>query len=139
MATLERALEIAADAYADQTDKAGEPYVLHPIRLMQQMDTTDERIVALLHDVLEDSDWELTDLRDEGFSARVVDAVDNLTKPADADYDAYVDNLAADSLAATVKQADLEDNLDLTRLDSLDEDATDRIEKYHRNWRRLQE
>lgn len=139
MATLERALEIAADAYRGQTDKGGAPYVLHPLRLMMQMNTEEERIVALLHDVVEDSDCTLTDLRDKGFSDRVVSAVDTLTKPPEADYDAYVKSIDPDSLAGVVKRADLEDNMDLTRLNELDSDARTRLQKYHRNWQRLQE
>jgi (p)ppGpp synthase/HD superfamily hydrolase len=138
MATFERALEIATDTYAGQTDKAGEPYILHPLRLVHRMETTEERIVALLHDVVEDSDWELDELREAGFSDRVVTAVDQLTKPEGADYDAYV--AAIDHpLAVAVKQADLEDNLDLTRLSEIEDDDLERIEKYHRNLQRLQE
>ncbi len=80
MSTLERAIAIAAEAHAGQTDKAGERYILHPLRVMLAMETDVERIVAVLHDVVEDSGITLQDLRDEGFAEEAVAAIDALTK-----------------------------------------------------------
>ena len=76
MATLEKAIEIAARAHAGQVDKAGQPYILHPIRVMLRMGSEAERITGVLHDVIEDSDVTLEDLRDEGFDAAILEALD---------------------------------------------------------------
>ena len=116
MSTLERAIQVAAEAHAGQPDKAGEPYILHPLRVMLRLKEPDERIVAVLHDVVEDNpDWTLDRLRGEGFSERVVSAGDALTKRRGEDYEAFVRRAAAHPLAAPVKLADLDDNLDRAR------------------------
>lgn len=116
MTSLEKAIFIAVQAHADDKDKAGEAYILHPLRMMMKMRTEPERIVAVLHDVVEDSDWTLEGLRHEGFTEEVLTAVDHLTKRPGEDYDVFVRRAVQDPLALTVKIADLEDNLDQTRL-----------------------
>ncbi|MBX3179567.1 MAG: HD domain-containing protein [Candidatus Hydrogenedentes bacterium] len=132
MATLERALVIAAEAHAGMTDKGGAPYILHPLRLMHQMTTADERIVALLHDVVEDSPWTLEALRAEGFSENVVAAVDGLTRREGEPYEDFIARGAANPLARRVKLADIEDNLDLRRLGELEEKDLARLQRYQR-------
>ena len=132
MATIERAVAIAAEAHAGQTDRAGQPYVLHPLRLMLRMTTADERIAAALHDVVEDSDWTLDDLRAEGFSEAVVTAVEHLTHPEGMEYMAYVERAASHPVARRVKLADLEDNMDTTRLGEVTDKDARRLQKYHR-------
>ena len=130
MATLERALAIAASAHAGQTDKAGEPYILHPIRLMLAVATDDERIAALLHDVVEDTDWSLEQLADEGFSATVLDAVDALTKrPGETRLDA-ARRAAALPVARVVKLADNADNMDLKRIPNPSDKDFARMKEY---------
>ncbi|HYC31104.1 MAG TPA: HD domain-containing protein, partial [Gemmatimonadales bacterium] len=117
MATLERALEIAAQAHRGQLDKAGEPYLLHPIRVMLRLSGETERMAALLHDVVEDAPaWTLDRLRAEGFPAQVVAAVDRLTKREGEPYEALIERAAADPIACRVKLADLEDNMSLLRI-----------------------
>ena len=113
---LERAIAIAVEAHAGQVDKAGEPYILHPLRIMFRLSTESERIAAVLHDVVEDTSWTLADLRTEGFAEDVVSAVEALTRRPDEDYFDFVRRAAAHPVASAVKRADIEDNLDLSRI-----------------------
>ena len=115
MSTLERAIEIAAQAHAGQKDKVGEPYILHCMRVMMKLAKPNDRIVAALHDVIEDTPWTLPKLRQEGFSAPVVKAVDALTHRDGEKYDAYIKRLGDVPIARRVKLADLSDNMSHTR------------------------
>ncbi|MFC7233408.1 GTP pyrophosphokinase [Saliphagus sp. GCM10025308] len=137
---LERAIEIAATAHADQTDKAGETYILHPLRVMFAQDSEAAMIAAVLHDVVEDSDWTVAELRndDVDFPDEAIDAVELLMKSDDESYEKFVADAAPHPIARAVKRADIEDNMDLTRLDSVDTDTMNRIEKYHNSWKLLQ-
>ena len=132
MSGIDKALGLMAQAHAGQTDKSGEPYVLHPLRVMMRLSSPTERIVALLHDVVEDSDISLQRLADEGFSVEVVDAVGALTKHPGEDYDAFIDRVSRDPLAVRVKIADIQDNIDVTRLQQLGEADLARVQRYHR-------
>jgi (p)ppGpp synthase/HD superfamily hydrolase len=133
LSTLERAIAIAEKAHAGQTDKAGQPYIGHPMRVMKSVGTDEERIVAVLHDVVEDSDWTLDMLLNEGFSATVVDAVDALTKRAGEDYDReFIPRAGRLPLARRVKLADLDDNLARTGLLEPSPENLQRAEKYRR-------
>jgi len=137
VADLEEAIRIAVEAHRGQKDRAGAPYVLHPLRMLLRMRTDAERIAAVLHDVVEDTAWTLDDLRARGFSAEVLAAVDALTRRPGEAYDAFVERAAADPIARHVKLADLEDNLDLRRLDAVTADDLERIDRYLRAYRRL--
>ena len=132
MATLERAIEIAAKAHAGQVDKAGAPYVLHPLRMMLAVSSPEARMAAVLHDVVEDTSVTLEDLRAEGFSASVLEAVEALTKREGEDYEAFIRRVAPDPVAREVKLADLRDNSDLSRIAEPTERDRARIEKYRR-------
>lgn len=138
MSTLERAIEIAARAHAGQVDKAGAPYILHPLRVMMSLATPEERIVGVLHDVVEDTAVTLDDLRREGFGAAVVAAVEAVTKgPSDkgsgwAAYEAFVLRAAANPIGRRVKIADMTDNMDLSRIARPTEKDLARVEKYRR-------
>ena len=114
--TLEDAIALAATAHAGQVDKAGQPYILHPLRILLRLADPDQRVVAALHDVVEDTPVTLDALRLQGFSAAVVEAVDALTHRADESYTDYVRRAAANPLARAVKRADVLDNLDTTRI-----------------------
>ena len=129
-ATLTNALLIATQAHQTQTDKAGQPYILHPLRLMMQFQQEDLQIVALLHDVVEDSDTTLDDLRTAGFAELIIQAVDALTRRKGEDYQAFIARAAKNPLAASVKIADLTDNLDVKRLPLLTEKDFQRLTKY---------
>jgi (p)ppGpp synthase/HD superfamily hydrolase len=134
MATLERAVRIAAEAHEGQKDKSGAPYLLHPLRMMLRMQSDVARMAAILHDVVEDSDWTLDGLRAEGFSAEVVEAVDCLTHREGESYEAFVKRVKGNALARQVKLADLEDNMNLKRLSEVTSKDLARLEKYHRAW-----
>ena len=122
MSTLERAIEIAALAHRDQTDKAGTPYIAHPIRVglgFIRSGDEDRAIVAVLHDVIEDSDITASSLLSEGFSNAIVEAVEALSRREGESYDAFIDRVASNPLAKPVKVADLRDNMDAARLGKL--------------------
>jgi (p)ppGpp synthase/HD superfamily hydrolase len=129
MSDLERAIEIAATAHRGQQGKGGEPLVLHPLRMMLRCADDALRQVAVLHDVVERSEWTLDDLRAEGFAANVVEAVEALTKREGEAYLDYVRRAARLPLAARVKVLDLEDHV--ARLQAL-ADAPDREQKLAR-------
>ena len=137
MANLEEAIGIAAQAHRGQRDRAGAPYILHPLRIMFAMQTDAERMAAVLHDVVEDTSWTLDALRERGFPEPVVTAVDHLTRREGESYEAFVLRAAADPVARRVKVADLEDNLDVRRLGTVSADDVERLTKYHRAWRLL--
>lgn len=132
MATLERAIAIACEAHAGQVDKAGQPYILHPLRLMLRMSTEAERITAVLHDVVEDSQFTVEDLIVEGFALEVVRAVDALSRREGEEYMEFVRRASADPIAGPVKRADLEDNLDLTRILNPTDRDLERTRRYQR-------
>lgn len=132
MNPLERAIFIAVQAHAGAKDKAGKAYILHPLRMMMKMSTEAQRVVAVLHDVVEDSDWTIEGLRSEGFTEEVLTAVDHLTKRQGEDYEDFVRRAVSDPLALRVKIADLEDNLDQSRLKDLTEQDRARIARYEK-------
>jgi (p)ppGpp synthase/HD superfamily hydrolase len=132
MATLERAIEIAAKAHAGQVDKAGQPYVLHPLRMMLAVTTPEARMAAVLHDVVEDTAVTLDELRAAGFPATVLEAVEALTKREGEDYEAFIRRVAPNPIAREVKLADLRDNSDLSRISEPTERDRERIKKYSR-------
>jgi (p)ppGpp synthase/HD superfamily hydrolase len=137
MHLLENALQIALDAHRGQVDKAGRPYILHPLRVMAAMRTDDERAVALLHDVIEDGGYDVARLMDAGIPLRVAQAVECLSKRDGEDYPAFIARVIENPLAAQVKQADIADNIDVLRLEELSEQDLARVAKYHRAWRQL--
>ena len=135
--TLERAIAIAAAAHAGQLDKGGAPYILHPLKVMLRMNTLEERIVAVLHDVVEDCEISLDDLRKEGFSEVVLSAIESVTKVPGESYEDFVERAAQNPIGRVVKLADLEENSDLSRIASPSWEDLERIEKYRRAIGRL--
>jgi (p)ppGpp synthase/HD superfamily hydrolase len=125
-----KALKLCFDVHKEQVDKSGLPYVFHPFHLAEQMETEDTTIVALLHDVVEDSDLTLDDLRQMGFGDTVIAALALLTHDPAVEYMDYVRAVKDNPIARAVKLADLRHNSDLTRLDTVDEKALARREKY---------
>jgi len=130
MTALEKALALALKAHAGQKDKADQPYILHPLRVMVQMEDSRAKIVALLHDVLEDSEMTLNELSQAGFEDEILQAIDCLTKRDGEDYFAYLERVAQNKLARQVKMADLKDNLDVTRLKEITPADRQRLNKY---------
>lgn len=126
------ALRICYEAHAGQLDRAGMPYVFHPFHVAEQMETEDEVCVALLHDVVEDTELTLYDLRAAGMGDEVLAAVALLSHDPGVPYLEYVASVAENELARRVKVADLRHNCDLTRLDAPTERDHERIRKYHK-------
>lgn len=126
-----RAMNIAYSAHMGQFDKAGVPYIFHPVHLAEQMDTEEECIVALLHDVVEDTEVTFEDLEKE-FSKTIIDAIRLLTRDKSVDYMEYVKNLKSNTIARKVKLADLRHNSDSTRLIKITDKDIERINKYKR-------
>ena len=108
---LDKAIKIAVDSHSGQTSNNGEPYILHPLRMMFQFDTSEEKIVAVLHDTIEKTDVDLNYLKDTGFSEQILFAVDSLSRRPDEDYDYYIQRVSKNKLATKVKVMDLHDNI----------------------------
>lgn len=133
------ALKLCFDAHKDQTDKSGMPYVFHPFHLAEQMNDEITTIVALLHDVVEDTPYTLSDLESMGIPAPALDAIRLMTHEKGIPYLDYVAQIKSNPIAKIVKLADLRHNSDLSRLDCVDECALARVEKYAAAIRLLEE
>jgi len=130
MSTIEKAVELAAKYHAGETDKAGKPYLLHPLRLMFAVTTDHEKIVAVLHDVVEDTPVTLEELKEHGFHPDVVNAVDALTKrPGESRVEA-AKRAADNTIARVVKLADVTDNMDLGRISEPEDSDFERLKEY---------
>ena len=125
-----KALKLCFEAHKDQKDKSGIPYVFHPFHLAEQMETEETTIVALLHDVVEDTDYTIDDIKNMGFSDAIIDAIRLMTHNDGSDYMDYVRRIKSNPIAKAVKLADLRHNSDLSRLDKVDDKALTRREKY---------
>jgi (p)ppGpp synthase/HD superfamily hydrolase len=136
--TLEDAIILASQAHRGQVDKAGEPYILHVLRVMLRQNEDAARRVGVLHDVLEDTSVTLSDLKSAGYSEQVRAAVDCLTRRRGETYEAMIERVAMNPLARQVKLADLADNLDPQRALPLDRDAASRHARYTAARERLQ-
>ncbi|NMO17557.1 GTP pyrophosphokinase [Pyxidicoccus fallax] len=139
MPTLEDALTLAVEAHRGQKDKADRPYILHPLRVMMRLETDEERTVALLHDVVEDTPWTLERLRERGYPDAVLSALDALTRREGETYEAFIERLRPHALARRVKLADLEDNMDVRRLAAVTPKDAERLSRYRAAWARLRE
>ena len=129
-AQTKKALKLCFEAHKNQVDKAGLPYVFHPFHLAEQMKDEASTVAALLHDVVEDTDYTLADLRVIGFSAEVLSALALLTHDAAVPYPEYIRQLSRNPIARAVKLADLAHNSDLSRLEQITDADRERAEKY---------
>ncbi|MFK5975974.1 MAG: hypothetical protein QM493_05660 [Sulfurovum sp.] len=128
---IDKALKIAIKAHTGQVDKAGEPYILHPLRLMNQFIDKNLMIISILHDVVEDSAFTLDDLSKEGFSPQITDAINCLTKLKNENYNSFIKRVMTNPLAIKVKIADIKDNLNITRLaKQISDSDIERLKKY---------
>ena len=132
-----RAIDLASTHHLSQRDKGGERYFGHPVRVAENCDTDEQRIVALMHDLLEDTPVTAQQLLDDGFPTHIVEAVQALTRQPGETYEQFIDRLSPNAIARRVKIADLLDNMDVTRLPVLTDDDCRRLQKYHRSWRKL--
>lgn len=137
---LAQAIAFAADKHSDQTDKGGAPYILHPLRMMMRLRTTDYELmaIAVLHDVVEDCNVTFDELRAIGMSDRVVRGVDALTKRPGESYDGFVGRAIDSRDAMLVKREDLRDNSDITRLKGVSEKDLVRMQRYMESFRRIE-
>ena len=137
---LERAIQIAVEAHAGAKDRGGKAYILHPISVMMRCETDEEKIVAILHDVVEDTDWTFDALRQEGFTETIIEALKTVTKHSDEeDYDEFIQRSLKNEIGRKVKIADLRENLDVTRIGELTDKDIERINKYKRALKTLTE
>lgn len=128
-----KAMKLAFKKHINQLDKSGMPYIFHPIHIAEQMVDEDTTIVALLHDVMEDTSTSINELRAYGFSEEVLEALTLLNHDKSVEYEIYIQNISQNPLATKVKIADLEHNSDLTRLDSITQKDMDRVQKYRQS------
>ncbi len=135
---LEKAIEIVVKAHKGQVEKAGMPYVTHLFSVMNRGQSLNEKIVGVLHDLIEDTDWTLDMLRNEGFNEEIVEAVRCITKLSDdEDYDIYIERVKSNNLALRVKLHDLQDNMNVMRKDQLKEKDMVRLNKYLKTYQIL--
>ena len=127
---INKALRISFDAHKNQVDKSDIPYVYHPFHLAEQMDDEKSVIVALLHDVVEDSDYTIEDLKDVGFDKDILDAISLLTHKRYVPYMEYIKKIKPNPLAKKVKIADLKHNSDISRNEIIDIKSQKRFKKY---------
>ncbi|MBT4597512.1 GTP pyrophosphokinase [bacterium] len=130
MNKLEKAIKIALEAHENQLDKGGKTYILHPLRLMIQMPTEELQIIAVLHDVVEDSHYTFEHLIKEGFDVKLIEALQALTKKENERYGDFIKRVQENSLATKVKIVDLKDNSNLDRIQNPTKDDLERVEKY---------
>ena len=116
---LDNAIKFASKVLNGHTDEKGEPYINHAMRVADKMDTEFEKIVAVLHDVLEDTDCSIHDLQDAGFSREVIECVEQLTRKSDFTYFEYIEDISTSEVCKKVKLAELEDNQDIVRVNKL--------------------
>ncbi|RFM35474.1 HD domain-containing protein [Chitinophaga silvisoli] len=138
MITLERAIEIAVTAHHGQKDKYGAPYIGHVLRVMNMGITPEEKIVGVLHDVVEDTDWTFEQLAAEGVTPELLEALKGVTKLSeDEDYDHFVNRTLQNPLSCAVKMNDLTDNMDVKRIPEVTEKDVARLNKYLRAYRKI--
>lgn len=128
--TTKKALKLCFEVHKNQVDKGGMPYVFHPFHLTEQMTDENTTVVALLHDVVEDTDYTIEDLRNMDFNEEILEAISLMTYSKDVPYMEYIAEIKKNPIAKTVKLADLKHNSNLSRLDIVDEKATKRAQKY---------
>ena len=138
MSTLPRAIEIATEAHKGQFDKAGNEYIGHPLRVMEMGRTEEEKIVGVLHDLVEDTDWTFDMLEAEGFAPEIIAALKCVTKLSENEnYDAFIERVRKNPLATAVKINDLTDNMDIRRLPYLSDKDVKRLKKYLKAYKKL--
>ena len=135
---LAKAITIALEAHKEATDKTGMPYAGHIMRVMQAGRTYDEKIVGVLHDLVEDTHWTFDMLLEEGFPPHIVDALRCVTKLHDDEpYEEFIKRVKTNPLAVAVKINDLTDNMDIRRLSELTDKDAKRLRKYLKAYRAL--
>lgn len=135
---IEIAISIALKAHKGQVDKGGNPYILHPIAVMNRVETIEEKIVAVLHDVVEDTEVTIDQLRETGFTDEILEAINLLTRAKEDSYEEFIDKTLKNRIARNVKIADIKENMNLSRIQDPSEQDYMRLEKYKRALERLE-
>lgn len=133
-----KAIKLMFDKQKNEIDKGGMPYVFHPFHLAEQMESEDEVVVALLHDIIEDTDVTIKELTKMGFTKQETDAISIMTHNKNDSYEKYIKKISTNKLATKVKIADLKHNLDITRLNEIKTKDLEKIEKYKKSLRYLE-
>lgn len=136
---LEKAIRIASIAHKNQKDKNGKPYILHPLRVMLSFESYDEKIVAVLHDVIEDSNFTLKDLKEEGFSKEIIEAIDAISRREEEEYFEFIKRVITNKMASRVKLKDLADNMNISRIENPKAEDFNRIKKYKKAEKMIKE
>jgi len=134
---LGKAIAIAVESHTGQIDKKGDPYILHPLRMMFKADTMEEKIIAILHDVIEKTEKDFEFLRNAGISDKIILAVDALSRRSGESYDKYIDRVAENKLAKTIKILDLKDNIYSLNIDKQEQNNSVQYVKYQTALNRL--
>lgn len=135
---IEIAISIALKAHKGQVDKGGNPYILHPLAVMNRVETIEEKIVAVLHDVVEDTEVTIDQLRETGFSEEILEAINLLTRAKEDSYEEFIDKTLKNRIARNVKIADIKENMKLSRIQDPSEQDYMRLEKYKKALERLE-
>ncbi|MCK6073901.1 HD domain-containing protein [Paenibacillus silvae] len=135
---IELAISIALEAHKGQLDKGGNPYILHPLAVMNRVETIEEKIVAVLHDVIEDTEVTIEQLRELGFSEEIVKAIGLLTRSKEDSYEQFIEKTTTNRIARNVKIADIQENMNLSRIKNPTEQDYNRLEKYKKAMERLE-
>jgi len=138
MNNVEKAISIALRAHEGQIQRNGEPFILHPLYVMQQVSGEVMRTAAILHDVVEDSVLSIQDLKKEGFSDEILLIVDALTRKSKEKYEDYISRITNTPQAIPIKMADLRHNMDALRLSVFSDKDGDRMRRYHNAYRVLE-
>ncbi|MEE6129408.1 phosphohydrolase [Chryseobacterium arthrosphaerae] len=127
---LEKAISIAVQAHAGQTDKSGKPYILHVLRVMMKGKSEDEMIGGILHDLVEDTDWTFEQLKEEGFPQHIITALELVTRKDREKYSDFIQRISGNPLAVAIKLNDLDDNMNVNRLNEVTVKDAERLSKY---------
>lgn len=136
--TLDDAIWLATSAHRGQKDRSGQPFILHPLRVMCNMKDDTLRTIAMLHDVVEDTDWTQGGLEEAGYEMDVLYAVDALTRRDDESYPEYITRVLMNRYATRVKLSDIEDNTSIDRMLVTDQRDIERLRRYKLAWDRLE-
>ncbi|WP_308721962.1 HD domain-containing protein [Paenibacillus polysaccharolyticus] len=135
---IESAISLALQAHKGQLDKGGQPYILHPLAVMNRVESMEEKIVAVLHDVIEDSEVTLEELRGLGFSEEILTAIQLLTRSTEDSYEEFIEKTTTNRTARNVKIADIKENMNISRIMNPTEEDYNRLEKYRKALERLE-
>lgn len=135
---IELAISVALQAHKEQLDKGGQPYILHPLAVMNRVESMEEKIVAVLHDVIEDSEVTLEELRGLGFSEEILTAIHLLTRSTEDSYEEFIEKTIMNRTARNVKIADIKENMNISRIKNPTQEDYNRLEKYRKALERLE-